>query len=103
MTDIRLIIVDPGHFHVALVQKEMHPKVSHRAHVYAALGPDQADYLTLIARFNGRSKQPTHWELEVHGSPDFLERFCRERAGNVASFCGRNRGKITAVRAAIDA
>src|SRR5262245_55581454 len=103
MTETRLIIVDPGHFHVALVQKEMHPNVSHRAQVYAPLGPDLADYLTRIARFNGRSEQPTRWELEVHASPDFLDRFCRERAGNVAIFCGRNRGKITGVRAAIDA
>jgi predicted dehydrogenase len=103
MTETRLIIVDPGHFHVALVQKEMHPNVSPRAQVYAPLGPDLADYLTRIARFNGRSEQPTHWELEVHASPDFLERFCREPAGNVAIFCGRNRGKIRGVRAAIDA
>ena len=36
----RLIIVDPGHFRAALVQKEMYPDLSAEAHVYAPLGPD---------------------------------------------------------------
>ena len=39
MPEIGLVIVDPGHFHVALVQQEMHPNVSPRVHVYAPLGP----------------------------------------------------------------
>ena len=59
MPDIGLIIVDPGHFHVALVQQEMYPNVSPRVHVYAPLGPDLLDYLTRIARFNNRSERPT--------------------------------------------
>ena len=59
MPGIGLIIVDPGHFHVALVQQEMYPNVAARAHVYAPLGPDLLDYLTRIERFNSRAEQPT--------------------------------------------
>jgi predicted dehydrogenase len=103
MPDIRLIIVDPGHFHVALVQQEMYPGVSPRTHVYAPLGPDLLDYLTRIARFNSRAERPTSWEIEVHASPDFLDRMSRERPGTVAIFSGRNRGKIDRVRTAIEA
>jgi predicted dehydrogenase len=98
-----LIIVDPGHFHAALVQKEMYPNLSPKVHVYAPLGPDLADYLTRIARFNTRKEQPTHWQLEVHAGPDFLERMCRERRGTVAIFSGRNCGKVQQIRAAIEA
>ena len=38
MADVRLMTVDPGHFHAALVQKEMYPGVSKRVHVFAPLG-----------------------------------------------------------------
>src|SRR5207245_385752 len=97
MSDIRLLIVDPGHFHVALVEREMYPNVAPRAHVYASVGPDLLDYLTRITCFNGRAERPTSWELEVHACPDFLGRVCREHPGTVAIFSGRNRGKIERV------
>src|SRR5881409_3513026 len=38
MSDIRLMTLDPGHFHAALVQKEALPGVSPQVHVYAPLG-----------------------------------------------------------------
>jgi len=101
MPDIGLIVVDPGHFHVALVQQEMYPNVSRRAHVYAPLGPDLLDYLSRIARFNSRAERPTRWEIEIHAADDFLERMRRERPGSVAIFSGRNRGKIDRVTTAL--
>jgi predicted dehydrogenase len=101
--DIGFVIVDPGHFHVALVQQEMYPNVSPRAHIYAPLGPDLLDYLTRITRFNNRTERPTRWEVEVHASADFLERMSCEHPGSVAIFSGRNRGKIERVRTAIEA
>ena len=103
MPDIGLIIVDPGHFHAALVQQEMYANVSPRVHVYAPLGPDLLDYLNRIARFNNRAERPTRWEVEAHASADFLDRMRRERAGNVAIFSGRNRGKIDLITTALEA
>jgi Putative oxidoreductase C terminal domain len=103
MPDVSLIVADPGHFHAALVQKEMYPNLSPDVHVYAPLGPDLADYLTRVARFNTRKEQPTHWKLEVHAGPDFLERMCRERLGTIAISSGRNRDKVRQIQAAIDA
>jgi hypothetical protein len=50
MSGTGLIVVDPGHFHAALVQKEMYPNLSPRMHVYAPVGPDLADYLSRIVR-----------------------------------------------------
>jgi Putative oxidoreductase C terminal domain len=99
MPDVSLIVADPGHFHAALVQKEMYPNLSPDVHVYAPLGPDLADYLTR----NTRKEQPTHWKLEVHAGPDFLERMCRERLGTIAISSGRNRDKVRQIQAAIDA
>src|SRR5215831_9210079 len=103
MSDVGLIVADPGHFHAALVQKEMYPNLSPKVHVYAPVGPDLADYLTRIARFNTRNDQPTRWQLEIHAGPDYLERMCNERPGTVAIFSGRNRGKAQRILSAIEA
>jgi predicted dehydrogenase len=103
MSDFQFVTVDPGHFHAALVQKEMYPDVSPRVHVYAPLGPDVIDYLTRISRFNHRAAGPTSWALEVHTGADYLERMAKERAGNIAVFSGRNRGKIEKIIAALEA
>ena len=66
-------------------------------------GPELADYLARIARFNTRREQPTRWQLEVHAGPDFLERMCHERPGRVAIFSGRNRGKAQRILSAVEA
>ncbi|HXP03484.1 MAG TPA: putative oxidoreductase C-terminal domain-containing protein [Stellaceae bacterium] len=102
MAKIGLIVVDPGHFHAALAQKEMYPNVAELVHVYAPVGPDLADYLTRIARFNTRAETPTNWRLEIHSGPDFLDRMARERAGDAAIFAGRNNEKIAAIEKAVD-
>jgi predicted dehydrogenase len=101
--DVRLITYDPGHFHAALVQKEMYAGVSPRVHVYAPLGPDLLAHLGRIAAFNARTEQPTTWELEVHTSNGPLARMVAERPGNVVVLSGRNRGKIDAILAALEA
>ena len=94
MSDVRLMTVDPGHFHAALVQKEMYPGVADRAHVYAPLGADLYEHLKRIDAFNRRAASPTTWSVDVHASPDYFETMLRERPGNVVVFSGRNGSKI---------
>jgi predicted dehydrogenase len=103
MNEINLITLDPGHFHASLIQKEMYPEVAKRSTVYAPLGPDVIDYLQRIARFNLRTEKPTAWELDVHTSPDYLERMVAERPGNVVVLSGRNRRKIDLIQASVKA
>jgi predicted dehydrogenase len=103
MSETRLITLDPGHFHAALVQKEMYPDVDRRVHVYAPLGPDLLAHLHRVHGFNTRREGPTAWDVEVHTGPDFLERLLHERPGNVVVLSGRNRNKIAYLRAAVRA
>jgi predicted dehydrogenase len=103
MPDVNLITYDPGHFHAALVQKEMYPGVSPRVHVYGRLGPDLMAHLGRIAAFNGRKDRPTRWEVEVHACDQPLKRMLAERPGNVVVISGRNRGKIDVILAALEA
>jgi predicted dehydrogenase len=101
--DVRLMTVDPGHFHAALVQKEMYPGVAARVDVFAPLGRDLIGHLNRVASFNARSDNPTAWQLEIHTGPDFFERMLKERPGNVVILSGRNRVKIDRIRASVEA
>ena len=103
MADVRLMTLDPGHFHAALVQKEMYPGVARQAHVYAPLGADLVAHLQRVAGFNARRDNPTRWDLEIHAGPDALRRMLRERSGNLVVLSGRNRGKIDRILAAVEA
>ena len=100
---VRLITLDPGHFHAALIHKEELPEVARDVHVYAPLGPDLAAHLGRIAAYNRRERNPTHWRLDVRAGDDYFERFLAERPGNVVVLSGRNRGKLARIKAAVDA
>lgn len=99
----RLVVIDPGHFHAALVQKEMYDGVSGETYVYAPLGRELLDYLGHIARFNAAPKQATAWRLQVQAAPDFLARLSKEPPGGIAVIAGRNGVKIERIEAAIAA
>ena len=100
---VKLIVLDPGHFHASLVQKEMYSSLDPTVSVYAPMGPDVVDYLNRIALFNTRTENPTAWKIELHAGPDFFERMLREHSGNVVILTGRNRAKIDRIEASIDA
>ena len=91
--DVRLMTLDPGHFHAALIQKEMYPGVASRVDVYAPLGWDLFEHLNRVAGFNRRAERPTSWDLEVHTSPDYFERMLKERPGQRRRPLGPERGE----------
>ncbi len=99
----RLIILDPGHFHATLLQREMYAGIDRRVTVYSKLGPELVDYINRISLFNTRKESPTRWELRVHTSDDPMAEMLRDRAGDVVVFTGRNRGKIDRILAALEA
>ena len=100
---VRLMTLDPGHFHAALIQKEMYPGVDPTVHVFAPVGPDLLLHLGRVTAFNQRAERPTSWRLEVHAGPDYLERMLRDKPGNVVVISGRNRGKIDRILASVEA
>jgi predicted dehydrogenase len=91
--EVRLLTLDPGHFHASLVQKLMYPQVSPIVHVYAPEGADLDQHLQRIEGFNTRTENPTHWQEKVYRGPDFLDRMVSEKAGNVVVISGNNTRK----------
>jgi predicted dehydrogenase len=92
----------PGHFHAALVLKEMLPEVYARTYVYAPLNADTLDYVERVAAFNARRFTPTDWEIDLRAGPNYLARFLREQPGNAVVIAGRNRVKIDHMLAAAE-
>jgi predicted dehydrogenase len=87
---VKLMNLDPGHFHAALVQKTMYDMVDPVVYVYAPEGPEVQDYLNRISDYNSRSDNPTHWEEKVYTGSDFLEKMLAEKPGNVMVVSGNN-------------
>ena len=90
---VKLITLDPGHFHAALVQKSMYPQVDPTVHVYAKKGIDLQMHLDKINGYNGDAKSPTHWKEVVYEGDDYLDKMLKEKKGNVVVLAGNNQLK----------
>lgn len=101
--DVRLITLDPGHFHSALVQKSMYPDVDSTVHVYAPEGDDLKEHMSLIEQYNTRSDNPTHWNEQIYTGADYFEKMLSEKAGNVVVLAGNNQKKTDYIEKSISA
>lgn len=100
---IKLVVVEPGHFHAALVQKSTYEEVDSVVHVYASDGPELNAYLSTIERYNTREDDPTNWNLQIYKGSDFIEKAIAEKAGNVVVLAGNNRKKTDFIKRSVDA
>jgi predicted dehydrogenase len=100
---VRLITLDPGHFHAALVQKYMYAGVDPEVRVYAPQGDDVTEHLKRIEAFNTRADSPTRWKQRVYTGPDYFEKMLQERAGNVVVISGNNARKTEYIERAVTA
>ena len=98
---VKLITVDPGHFHAALVQKTMYPEVDPTVHVYAEKGNDLQLHLDRIKGYNTRADQPTKWNEVVYEGKDFFQKMINERKGNVVVLAGNNQLKTSYILNAV--
>jgi predicted dehydrogenase len=100
--EIRLITLDPGHFHSALLQKSMYPEIDSVVHVYAPYGDEVKSHLNLISSYNKRAENPTRWNQKVYTGDDYLARMFQEKAGNVVVIAGNNKFKTNYIKASLD-
>ncbi|WP_116813533.1 putative oxidoreductase C-terminal domain-containing protein [Steroidobacter cummioxidans] len=99
---VRLLTLDPGHFHASLVQKFMYEGVDPLVHVYAPKGDDVLEHMKRIEGFNKRADQPTNWRTELYTGPDYLQRMLKDRSGNVVVISGNNAHKAEYILSSID-
>jgi len=90
---VKLITLDPGHFHAALVQKSMYPQVDPTVYVYAKKGSDLNGHLDKIKGYNAAAVAPTNWIEKVYEGDDYLTKMLQEKKGNVVVLAGNNQLK----------
>lgn len=90
---IRLVTLDPGHFHAALVQKTMYDDVDSVVYVYAPGGNDLQLHTEKIDAYNTRKENPTKWKEEIYTAADFFEKMMADKKGNVVVLSGNNQKK----------
>ena len=100
---IRLMTLDPGHFHAALVQKRMYEQVSPVVNVFAPQGPDLDLHMQRVEAFNRRAEQPTVWEHRVHAGPDYLDAMLQQKPGNVVVAAGNSGRRPDYLRRSVEA
>jgi predicted dehydrogenase len=90
----KLLILNPGHFHAALVLRERHPSLSDDIYVYSEPGPDLDRFLEIAEAFNNRQVNPTRWRITVYRGEDSLEKLIDEKKGDIVVLAGRNNTKM---------
>jgi hypothetical protein len=101
--EVKIMTLDPGHFHAALVQKNMNPQISPEVFVYAPAGFDLNEHLKRIEGFNKRAESPTAWKEKVYTGADFFEKMLSEKPGNVVVLAGNNRIKTDYILKSVQA
>ena len=100
---VKLMTLDPGHFHAALIQKTSYKDIDTTVDVYAPEGPEVKDFLNKIEGYNSRAENPTNWSVKTHFSENYLEKMIAEKPGNVMVVSGKNSKKIDYILAAVNA
>lgn len=101
--EIKLVVLDPGHFHASLLQKFHQKQVNDTVLVYAPDGNELSQYLASIEGYNNRSENPTSWKEVVYSGNDYLEKMLDEKKGNVVILAGNNLKKTEYISKAINA
>jgi predicted dehydrogenase len=101
--EVKIMTLDPGHFHAALVQKSMYEMVDSTVYVYAPEGDDLQGHLARINSYNSRAENPTRWNEVVYTGPDFFEKMIAEKPGNVMVTAGNNAIKTDYILKTIEA
>lgn len=101
--EVKLMTLDPGHFHAALVQKNMYNQVTPEVFVYAPEGDDVTMHLDRINGYNNRAENPTTWNENTYIGEDFYEKMIADKPGNVLVLAGNNQKKTDYIKGALQA
>jgi len=96
------VVLDPGHFHAALVFKPAsYAGVSPLVGIYAPVGDDFVDHMARVTAFNTRAEDPAGWRYHISLGPDCEQEMLAEKFGNIAILSGRNQPKIDRILACV--
>ncbi|MDP1815797.1 MAG: putative oxidoreductase C-terminal domain-containing protein [Leadbetterella sp.] len=98
----RIITLDPGHFHAALVQKTMLAGLNSEVQIYAPAGEDLNQHLQRINSYNTRKEAPTSWKTSTYTGSDYFEKMISEKKGDIVVMAGNNATKTDAILKSVE-
>lgn len=99
---VQLMVIEPQHFHAALVQKYKHDEIDAEAYLYAESDAKVVGYNQLIEQYNSREADPTSWKITAYYGIDFLDKAFQGDAGNVVVLAGDNHQKIDFIAKSVE-
>ena len=99
--EVKLLLLDPGHFHADLLQKTNNAKINDSVYVYAPRGTELTQHMQRIASYNQRSEHPTSWKESVYSQNDFFQKMLSEKKGNVVVLAGNNQKKAAYINQSV--
>lgn len=93
------MVLEPEHFHAALLFNRPNRRLSAEVHVYTRGGDGSAQFCDLLTRFNEAHDSATDWRLHVHRSLQPLEALLESPHGDFAVLAGRNDVKLERIAA----
>ncbi|MGL4420922.1 MAG: putative oxidoreductase C-terminal domain-containing protein [Gemmataceae bacterium] len=91
---IRLMLVEPEHWHSILCQRVLLPGIRPRCYIYGTLNPMTVRHMAALEHYASTKITPTPWEPDYRLGPDPWARFLQEQPGNAVLLAGRNDTKL---------
>ena len=101
--EIKIVVLDPGHFHASLLLKFPQKQINDTVYVYAPKGEELNQFLSSIKDYNSRKENPTSWKPIVYADSDYLEKMIADKKGNVVILAGNNKKKTEYIHRSISA
>lgn len=101
--EIKLIVLDPGHFHADLLQKTSNDKINDTVYVYALQGTELTQHIQRIESYNNRAEKHTSWKEIIYSKNEFFQKMLLEKKGNVVVLAGNNQKKAEYINQSVQA
>ena len=98
---VDLLVLDPGHFHASLLQKDTISAINDTIRVFAPEGEEVIQYEKSIDLYNSRTANPTSWVKQLYIGDDYLSKMGECRKGSVVVLAGNNKKKTHYISEAI--
>lgn len=98
-----IAVVDPGHFHAALVSKSPLVNINDTIHLFAPRGAEVGQYISFLESYNSRDTNPTSWIIDSIIGDSYLEAFKADTLSDIVVLAGNNRHKTDYIMAAVEA
>ncbi|MDD3908163.1 MAG: putative oxidoreductase C-terminal domain-containing protein [Bacteroidales bacterium] len=99
--EVKMVILDPGHFHADLLFKSSNKIINDSIYVYAPQETELFQHIHRIESYNYHAGNHTSWKESIYSEDDFFQKMLSEKKGNVVVLAGNNQKKADYINQSI--